>query len=153
MGFDLLYEVGILERVFPELTALQGVEAVDGHRHKDNFYHTLQVLDNLVEATPGRPCDASADGPADGPADGRPEDPPEDSPTRWLRWAALLHDIGKPRTKRFARSTGWTFHGHEDVGARMVPQVFQKLKLPPGRTVGLRPGTRPPPPPPRRSGR
>ena len=126
VGFDLLYEAGILEHVFPELTALQGVEAVDGHRHKDNFYHTLQVLDNLVEATPGRPCEASADGPADGCL----EDPPEDSPTRWLRWAALLHDIGKPRTKRFARSTGWTFHGHEDVGARMVPKVFQKLKLP-----------------------
>ena len=118
VGFDLLYEGGILEHVFPELTALQGVEAVDGHRHKDNFYHTLQVVDNLVEATPRRPCDAP------------PEEAPEDRPTRWLRWAALLHDIGKPRTKRFARSTGWTFHGHEDVGARMVPEVFRKLKLP-----------------------
>ena len=118
VGFDLLYEGGILEHVFPELTALQGVEAVDGHRHKDNFYHTLQVVDNLVEATPGRLCDASADG------------RPGDGGTRWLRWAALLHDIGKPRTKRFARSTGWTFHGHEDVGARMVPKVFRRLKLP-----------------------
>ena len=118
VGFDLLYEGGILEHVFPELTALQGVEAVDGHRHKDNFYHTLQVVDNLVEATPGRPCDGSPDG------------RPGDGGTRWLRWAALLHDIGKPRTKRFARSTGWTFHGHEDVGARMVPKVFRRLKLP-----------------------
>ena len=118
VGFDLLYEGGILEHVFPELTALQGVEAVDGHRHKDNFYHTLQVVDNLAEATAGRPCEAL------------PEEAREDGPTRWLRWAALLHDIGKPRTKRFARRTGWTFHGHEDVGARMVPAVFRKLKLP-----------------------
>lgn len=114
VGFDLLFETGLLEYIFPELVALQGVEAVDGHRHKDNFYHTLQVLDNTAEATSGRPCDA----------------PPEAGGTRWLRWAALLHDIAKPRTKRFARGTGWTFHGHEDVGARMVPQLFRKLKLP-----------------------
>ena len=130
VGFDLLYEGGILEHVFPELTALQGVEAVDGHRHKDNFYHTLQVVDNLVEATAGRPCDPAPDGRPGDSADGRLGDPPDVRPTRWLRWAALLHDIGKPRTKRFARRTGWTFHGHEDVGARMVPAVFRKLKLP-----------------------
>jgi poly(A) polymerase len=107
-GFRILFETSILERILPELVALQGVEAVDGHRHKDNFFHTLQVLDNLAAMTSDRMCDE----------------------TRYLRWAALLHDIAKPRTKRFSRSTGWTFHGHEDLGARMVPGIFKKLKLP-----------------------
>lgn len=108
VGFKLLEEAGILKRFFPELVALKGVEEVDGQRHKDNFYHTLQVLDNLVAMT----------------ADRSVED------TRWLRWAALLHDIAKPLTKRFVEGTGWTFHGHEDRGGRMIPKLFRRLKLP-----------------------
>ena len=108
-GFKILESTNILERIFPELTELKGVEEIDGERHKDNFYHTLQVVDNLLERTADRPCDGD---------------------TRWLRWAALLHDIGKPRTKRFREGTGWTFHGHEDVGSRMIPKVFRRLKLP-----------------------
>ncbi|MEM6648384.1 MAG: HD domain-containing protein [Bacteroidota bacterium] len=107
-GYKILFSTGILRHCFRVLTDLKGVETIDGQGHKDNFYHSLQVLDNLVAATPGR----------------SPED------TYWLRWAALLHDIGKPRTKRFAEGHGWTFHGHEEVGARMIPKVFKRLKLP-----------------------
>jgi putative nucleotidyltransferase with HDIG domain len=101
-GFELLAETGLLERFFPEMAALQGVELVQGMGHKDNFFHTLQVLMNML-----------------------PQNPP-----LWLRWAALLHDIAKPPTRKFDPSTGWTFHGHEDLGARMVPQIFRRLKLP-----------------------
>lgn len=108
IGYLLLEKTGILAWIFPELHAMKGVETVRGQRHKDNFYHTLQVLDNLVEATKRRPA--------------------ED--TVWLRWAALLHDIAKPRVKRFIAGTGWTFHGHEDRGARMVSRLFRRLKLP-----------------------
>lgn len=108
VGFIILQETEILPRIFPELSRLEGVEAVDGHRHKDNFHHTLQVLDNVVEATSGRSCDD----------------------TRWLRWAALLHDVAKPDTKRFVEGSGWTFHGHEFRGAKMVPGIFRKLRLP-----------------------
>lgn len=108
VGFRPLFTSGILSILFPELTALKGVEEIKGHRHKDNFYHTLQVVDNLVELVSDR-------------------DPQE---TLWLRWAALLHDIAKPRTKRYSPSNGWTFHGHEDKGSRMVPKIFKRLKLP-----------------------
>jgi len=108
IGFKILEATGILERIFPELVELKGVDEVDGRRHKDNFYHTLQVLDNLAQMTANRDPEA----------------------TRWLRWAALLHDIAKPATKRFKPGTGWTFHGHEDKGARMVPDIFRRLKLP-----------------------
>ncbi|ACY49420.1 polynucleotide adenylyltransferase/metal dependent phosphohydrolase [Rhodothermus marinus DSM 4252] len=109
IGFKILESTGILARIFPELVALKGVETIDGHRHKDNFYHTLQVVDNVARMTADRPCEDDA---------------------VWLRWAALLHDIAKPATKRFVPGTGWTFHGHEDLGARMVPRIFRRFKLP-----------------------
>jgi putative nucleotidyltransferase with HDIG domain len=102
VGLDLLSKGGLLEIIFPQMMALHGAENVDGHGHKDNFYHTLQVIDNISANTNDL----------------------------WLRWAALLHDIAKPNTKRFEEGHGWTFHGHEAVGARMVPKIFTKLKLP-----------------------
>ncbi|MFW5760674.1 MAG: CCA tRNA nucleotidyltransferase [Cyclobacteriaceae bacterium] len=101
-GFKLLFHAGLLEKFFPEMVALHGRETIDNQSHKDNFYHTLQVLDNLSEM----------------------------SNDLWIRWAAILHDIAKPATKRFDPKAGWTFHGHEDKGARMVPYIFRKLKLP-----------------------
>jgi putative nucleotidyltransferase with HDIG domain len=102
VGFDLLYRSGLLKLIFPEMVALAGAEYIDGKGHKDNFYHTLQVLDNIAEKTNDL----------------------------WLRWAAILHDIGKPATKKFEEGHGWTFHGHEVVGGRMVPKIFSQLKLP-----------------------
>ena len=107
-GLEVLDNAGLLERILPELTALKGVQTVAGQQHKDNFRHTLRVLQNLTDATL--------------------DDPPDRYD--WLRWAALLHDIGKASTKRFIPGTGWTFHGHEDRSARMIPGIFRRLKLP-----------------------
>ena len=105
MAFFLLDEAGLLPHILPQLSALKGVETVDGRGHKDNFAHTLAVLDNV----------AASDGP---------------EPKLWLRWAALLHDIGKAQVKKYIPGTGWTFHGHDLAGSRMVPGIFASLKLP-----------------------
>lgn len=102
LGFKLLFDTGLLHLIFPEMVKLKGTETIKGLSHKDNFYHTLEVLDNTAQK----------------------------SDNLWLRWAAILHDIAKPATKRFEEGTGFTFHGHEDKGARMVPKIFTNLKLP-----------------------
>ncbi|MVT09268.1 HD domain-containing protein [Chitinophaga sp. ysch24] len=102
VGLDLLYKAGIMKIILPQMIDLVGVEMLEGKGHKDNFYHTLQVVDNISRNTRDL----------------------------WLRWAALLHDIGKPATKRFEQGHGWTFHGHDAVGGKMVPRIFSKMKLP-----------------------
>ncbi len=107
IGFKLLYDSHLLNHIFPQMVALAGAEFVDGKGHKDNFYHTLQVLDNTADR----------------------------SDNLWLRWAAILHDIAKPATKRFEEGHGWTFHGHDVVGGRMVPKIFNQLKLPLGENM------------------
>jgi poly(A) polymerase len=101
-GFNLLFSTKLLDKFFPELCELQGIETINGKSHKDNFFHTLEVLDNVASK----------------------------SDNLWLRWSAIMHDIAKPPTKRFDPEIGWTFHGHEELGARMIPKIFEKLKLP-----------------------
>jgi tRNA nucleotidyltransferase/poly(A) polymerase len=102
IGFKMLFNTGLLQLIFPDMARLQGVDVKEGRAHKDNFYHTLEVLDNLAKK----------------------------STKLWLRWAAIMHDIAKPATKRFDREQGWTFHGHEALGAHMTPRIFRNLKLP-----------------------
>jgi poly(A) polymerase len=106
-GFLFMDETGLLKQVFPELASLKGVDNFEGIKHKDNFYHTLEVLDNVASKTDNL----------------------------WLRWAALLHDIGKPPVKKFQPGSGWVFHGHEMVGMRMIPEIFKRMKLPLGPTM------------------
>jgi putative nucleotidyltransferase with HDIG domain len=101
-GFKLLFNTQLLHQFFPKMVELQGIEVIDNKGHKDNFYHTLKVLDNISQ----------------------------ESDSLWLRWAAILHDIAKPDTKRFEEKHGWTFHGHEFLGSKMVPKIFKSLKLP-----------------------
>lgn len=127
-GFRLLDETGLLEYILPQLTGLKGVETVEGRGHKENFSHTLEVLDNVAafekEAiAAGRLRDYFFE-------DGTETCRTRTEPDLWLRWAALLHDIGKPAAKRYDPQTGWTFHGHDIIGARMIPRLFQRLKLP-----------------------
>lgn len=102
IGFNLLMDSGLLNIIFPEFVALKGAEYIDGKGHKDNFHHTLQVLDNVAEK----------------------------SGNLWLRWSAILHDIAKPVTKKFEQGAGWTFHSHEFVGAKMIPKLFHRMKMP-----------------------
>lgn len=110
-GFELLFQCGLLEIIFPELYALHGVETVGGRAHKDNLWHTLEVLTNVVRSLRADSAERTDNG-------------------LWLRWAALLHDIGKPKSKRWDAQQGWTFHNHNYIGEKMVPQIFRRMKLP-----------------------
>ncbi len=127
-AFVLMDKTGLLDYILPELSNLKGVDEQDGHGHKENFSHTLEVLDNVVVLE----AEAIARGELKDWAfeNGVEVEKIRTEPNLWLRWAALLHDIGKPMTKRYDQDLGWTFHGHEVVGARMVPKIFQSLKLP-----------------------
>lgn len=128
LGFRLLDETGLLEKILPQLSRLKGTETVDGKGHKENFSHTLEVVDNVAALE--RELIASGELTDHVFEDGQEVIRPRTEPNLWLRWAALLHDIGKPATKRYDPQAGWTFHGHEVVGARMIPKIFQAMKMP-----------------------
>lgn len=127
-GFFYLRESGLLQLILPELVALDQVETRNGRAHKNNFYHTLEVLENVVRAQKGKANDMRLNG-LDDKAAAKEGEPTFDH-TLWLRWAALLHDIGKPKSKRWEPAQGWTFHNHNYLGAKMVPGIFRRLKLP-----------------------
>lgn len=114
MAFRLMEETGLLEYILPQLSALKGIESIDGKGHKENFSHTLAVVDNLAVLEAAR----------------MEAEPEYEGPNLWLRWAALLHDIGKPASKRFDPTSGWTFHGHDVIGGKMVPGIFKGLMMP-----------------------
>ena len=114
MAFRLMEETGLLEYILPQLSALKGIESIDGKGHKENFSHTLAVVDNLAVLEAAR----------------MEAEPEYEGPNLWLRWAALLHDIGKPASKRFDPASGWTFHGHDVIGGKMVPGIFKGLMMP-----------------------
>ena len=101
-GFQMLFDTRLLHQFFPEFVKLQGVDSIGNHKHKDNFYHSIEVLDNISK----------------------------DTNDLWLRWSAVLHDIAKPQTKKYEEGHGWTFHTHEFIGSKMIPSIFRKLKLP-----------------------
>ena len=109
IGFELLFSTGLLEIIFPELYSLHGVEKINGRVHKDNFFHTLEVLDNISKTT---------------------QDWEDQDHKLWIRWSAILHDIGKPKSKRWEPTIGWTFHNHNSIGEKMVPEIFRNMKLP-----------------------
>ena len=127
-GFFYLRESGLLQLILPELVALDQVETRNGRAHKNNFYHTLEVLENVVRAQKAKANDMRLNGLADKAA--AKEGEPTFDHILWLRWAALLHDIGKPKSKRWEPAQGWTFHNHNYLGAKMVPGIFRRLKLP-----------------------
>lgn len=127
-GFFYLRESGLLQLILPELVALDQVETRNGRAHKNNFYHTLEVLENVVRAQKAKANDMRLNG-LDDKAAAKEGEPTFDH-TLWLRWAALLHDIGKPKSKRWEPTQGWTFHNHNYLGAKMVPGIFRRLKLP-----------------------
>ena len=127
-GFYYLHESGLLQLILPELVALDIVETRNGRAHKNNYNHTLEVLENVVRAQKAKAVDARLDGVDD--CVQQTGDEPLFDHTLWLRWAALLHDIGKPKSKRWDAGQGWTFHNHNYIGAKMVPAVFRRLKLP-----------------------
>lgn len=127
-GFYYLHESGLLQLILPELVALDIVETRNGRAHKNNYNHTLEVLENVVRAQKAKAVDACLNGVDDGRQ--QTGDEPLFDHTLWLRWAALLHDIGKPKSKRWDAAQGWTFHNHNYIGAKMVSAVFRRLKLP-----------------------
>jgi poly(A) polymerase len=128
MGFRLLDETGLLDWILPQLVKLKGVESIEGKEHKENFSHTLEVLDNVAKyeeeaIAAGQLKDYVFE-------DGVEVEKVRTEPNVWLRWAALLHDIAKPATKKYDTALGWTFHGHEVLGSRWVPKIFQSMKMP-----------------------